>query len=344
MSSVLSPREQEMICYVWQSCKTPPDVDLEKLASLSGHKSRASANSAYHKLRVKMSAFASAKDEADDEDVDADGDADVEGTPAPVGKKARGKKAVAVKAEEPVTDEDDEPKAVTVKPKAKAKPKAKVTRASAVQASTPKSAPKGRTTRASLRARQSLPADESSADEDEIKKPDVGLKGGRGKYPKIEDVENDITAAVAVDDVAAGAEEPAADTNAVKRAAEPASDLDELAEPDRVKRVKHEDNADHDDDDLDAAVHAIVDAAFGETPAEPSTTVVTVVSTNPVIESFVVNDPDAVDIADDINMRTDAGAEAEDASDIRSDVASAADSGDIRSDVASAADSGDRDI
>lgn len=26
MSSVLSPREQEMICYVWQSCKTPPDV------------------------------------------------------------------------------------------------------------------------------------------------------------------------------------------------------------------------------------------------------------------------------------------------------------------------------
>ena len=43
-------------------------------------------------------------------------------------------------------------------------------------------------------------------------------------------------------------------------------------------------------------------------------------------------------------MRTDAGAETEDASDIRSDVASAADSGDIRSDVASAADSGDRDI
>ena len=173
---------------------------------MSGHKSRASANSAYHKLRVKMSAFASAKDEADDEDVDADGDADVEDTPAPASKKARGKKAVAIKAEEPMTDEDDEPKAATIKSKAKAKPKAKTTRASAVQASTPKPAPKGRTTRASLRARQSMPTGDSSDEEDQVKKSNITLVGGRGKYPKIEDVEDDITAADTADDVAAGAE------------------------------------------------------------------------------------------------------------------------------------------
>lgn len=46
----------------------------------------------------------------------------------------------------------------------------------------------------------------SSADEEEIKKPDVALKGGRGKYPKIEDVQMEPTTAGAANESAAGAE------------------------------------------------------------------------------------------------------------------------------------------
>jgi hypothetical protein len=146
------------------------------LASKTGHKTRASANTAFHKLKNKMSSYGNAGD------ADADADADAEDTPAPVTKKTRGKKA-AVKAEEPETDEDDEAEPITTK--SKAKPKAKATKVAAVKPAKP--AAKGRTTRASLKARKSITKDESSGDSDEAKE-GLALKTGRAKYPKIEDL------------------------------------------------------------------------------------------------------------------------------------------------------------
>lgn len=339
---------------------------MEKLASLSGHKTKASTNTAFHRLKNKLTAFGVTNEDAEEADVDADGDADAEDTPAPVVKKGRGKKAAVVKAEEPATDEDDEPKAATAKPKAKGK--ARASRASTSMAVSPKSAPKGRTTRASLRARKSMPTGDTSADEDEVKKSKpIALKVGRAKHPKIEDVQIEpATAGGAADESAAGAEvcrsplcsyrpmlinmqEATADANALKRAAtEPASDIDELAQPERVKRVKH----DNHNDDLETSVSALVDnvvdtvvdatvnavlKAAVETVATYVSTNPTIVSTNPTIESFVVNDPDAVDVADEIVMHPGyqpapdledrPGADIEDGLDIRSDVASAADSG-----------------
>jgi hypothetical protein len=97
-------------------------------------------------------------------------------------------------------------------------------------------------------------------------------------------------------------------SNVLKRAAtEDPSDLDELAD---TKRVKVDASAD-------------IDVAVVETTT-------TLVSVEPRIESFVVNDTDtsAVDVSADISMTAE-------------DVSGASD---VRSDVASAADSGDRDI
>jgi hypothetical protein len=173
---------------------------------MGGYKTRASANTAYHKLKTKMMAFGNANANAnnDAEDGDADADADAEDTPAPVVKKGRGKKAAPVKAEEPETDGDDEPDTITVK--SKAKPKAKATKVAAVKAAPVKPAAKGRTTRASLRARKSLAKDESSADEDEAKKPNLELKTGPAKYPKLKNIHVKPTITDVPDDSAAGAE------------------------------------------------------------------------------------------------------------------------------------------
>ena len=166
---------------------------------MGGYKTKASANTAYHKLKAKMMAFGNANT---NDDADADADADAEDTPAPIVKKARGKKAAPVKAEEPETDEADEPETITVK--SKAKPKGKATKVAAVKAAPAKPAAKGRTTRASLRARKSLAKDESSADEDEVKKPKLELKTGPAKYFKNIHVKPTITDVP--DDSAAGAE------------------------------------------------------------------------------------------------------------------------------------------
>jgi hypothetical protein len=167
----------------------------------SGHKTRASANTAYHKLKNKMSAFDKGNDDAEDDDADADSEGDAEGTPAPVVKKSRGKEAAVVKAEEPETDEDDEPETVPVK--SKAKPKAKATKVAASKAAKP--AAKGRNTRASLKARQSITKDESSGDSDDGKK-GLTLKTGPARYPKIEDITIMSTTSEAVDDSAAAPE------------------------------------------------------------------------------------------------------------------------------------------
>jgi hypothetical protein len=176
---------------------------LDKLASKSGHKTRASANTAYHKLKNKMAAFGKGNEDAEDDDAnaDTDADADVDETPAPVAKKTRGKKAAAVKAEEPETDEDDEPETIPVK--SKAKPKAKTTKVVATKAAKP--AAKGRNTRASLKARQSITKHESSDDSDDGKK-GLTLKTGPARYPKIEDIMIVSTTSDAVDDSAVAPE------------------------------------------------------------------------------------------------------------------------------------------
>jgi hypothetical protein len=174
---------------------------LDKLASKSGHKTRASANTAYHKLKNKMMAFGKGNEDAEDDDADADADADLEDTPAPIVKKIRSKKAAVVKAEEPETDEDDEPETIPVK--SKAKPKAKATRVAALKAVKP--AAKGRNTRASLKARQSITKDESSDNSDDGKK-GLALKTGPSRYPKIEDIMIVFTTSDAVDDSAVAPE------------------------------------------------------------------------------------------------------------------------------------------
>lgn len=99
---------------------------------------------------------------------------------------------------------------------------------------------------------------------------------------------------------------------------------------------------------VDAAVEHVLEASV-----RPKT-VVTVVSTNPVIESFVIDEPETTGgIAQRIYMRVDSGSEHEnmgaesdsEAKKMRAEIDSEAEDGfDIRSDVASAADSGDRDI
>jgi hypothetical protein len=177
---------------------------LDKLASKSGHKTRASANTAYHKLKNKMAAFGKGNEDVEDDNADADGDADadadVEETPTPIVKKTRGKKAAAVKAE-PDTDEDDEPETIPVK--SKAKPKAKATKVAASKAA--KLAAKGRNTRASLKARQSITKHESSDDSDDGKK-GLALKTGPARYPKIEDIMIVSTTSDAVNDSAVAPE------------------------------------------------------------------------------------------------------------------------------------------
>ncbi|KAH0363136.1 hypothetical protein KCU65_g7620, partial [Aureobasidium melanogenum] len=303
----LSDREQELLVLVFQCLKNPPEVDLDKFAARSGYKTRASANTAYHKLKGKIG---KADDDADNADGGAseDAEADAQDTPVAPSKKARGKKAVAVKTEEPETDEDDESEAIAVKAKAKPKRKAAVTQPSNVR----------RSARNSLKASKPSIKDESSADsEEEVVKRPITLKRGKITYPTEEEMR------VVVAEVSAGAPQDApTDTNTLKRAAaEPASD-DELAN-DTNKRVKVETDA------------------FTVEPVEPTpavvetTTITSVVSVDPVVETYVVNDPDAVDpsadiimAVDDASSDVDAEGDTDVASDVPSNVASAATSGD----------------
>ncbi|KAH0277679.1 hypothetical protein KCU91_g3019, partial [Aureobasidium melanogenum] len=297
----LTERENQLLIAIFQCLKTPPEVDLDKLAAISGYKTRASANTAFHKLKGKIGKAESDAD-ADDADAAEDAEADAEDTPvAPTAtKKARGKKAVAIKTEEPETDEDDESE--TIAP-----------------------ASVRRSTRNSLKASKPTIKDESSADSEEevVKKRPITLKRGKIVYPTEEEMRNIPSPIAAAEAPAATPEDTAATTNALKRAAtEPGSDFDELSAD--TKRVK-----------VGTDVPTVEPAsAVVETVA---TTVTSVVSTDPIVETYVVNDPDTVDPSADITMAVD-GASSDVDAEGDTDVAS-----DVASNVASVATSGDHD-
>ncbi|KAH0139944.1 hypothetical protein KCU67_g15011, partial [Aureobasidium melanogenum] len=46
----LTDRENQLLVAIFQCLKSPPEVDLDKFAAISGYKTRASANTAFHKL------------------------------------------------------------------------------------------------------------------------------------------------------------------------------------------------------------------------------------------------------------------------------------------------------
>jgi hypothetical protein len=199
-----------------------------------------------------------------------------------------------------------------------------------------------------LKASKPSIKDESSADSEEevVKKRPITLKRGKIVYPTEEEMRN-------IPSTVAGAEAPAttpevcdlmlayvlliltivqdaaASTNALKRAAtESGSDSDELATD--TKRVKV------DTETVEHNVGPTVEPTDGvvETVA---TTVTSVVSTDPVVETYIVNDPETIDPSADITMAVD-GASSDVDAEGDTDVAS-----DVASNVASAATSGDHD-
>lgn len=158
---------------------------------MSGYKTRASANTAYHKLKAKIG---KAEDGTSDADAVDDADADAEDTPVASSstKKARGKKAVAVKIEEPETDEDDD-ESETIAVKAKPKPKPKSIRAAvSKKAGTAQPTSVRRSTRNSLKAKPVIKDTSSGESEDEedeevpTKRP-ITLKRGKLVYPSPEE-------------------------------------------------------------------------------------------------------------------------------------------------------------
>ncbi|KAL2026047.1 hypothetical protein VTO58DRAFT_103231 [Aureobasidium pullulans] len=76
-------------------------VDMDKLFGMAGYKTKASTNTAYHKLKAKIKSVSAAA-EADEAEAE---DSAVPSSPV---KKSRGKKAVPVKAESDSEDDDDE--------------------------------------------------------------------------------------------------------------------------------------------------------------------------------------------------------------------------------------------
>ncbi|THY49737.1 hypothetical protein D6C99_05030 [Aureobasidium pullulans] len=90
-------------------------VDMDKLFGMAGHKTKASTNTAYHKLKAKIKSVSSTAetDEAEAEDFAA---------PSSPVKKSRGKKAVLVKAESDSEDDDEADEIAPTKPTASGRP------------------------------------------------------------------------------------------------------------------------------------------------------------------------------------------------------------------------------
>ncbi|TIA37523.1 hypothetical protein D6C78_04653 [Aureobasidium pullulans] len=90
-------------------------VDMDKLFGMAGYKTKASTNTAYHKLKAKIKSVSSTAeaDEADAEDFAA---------PSSPVKKSRGKKAVLVKAESDSEDDDEADEIAPTKPTASGRP------------------------------------------------------------------------------------------------------------------------------------------------------------------------------------------------------------------------------
>jgi len=86
-------------------------VDTDKLFGMAGYKTKASTNTAYHKLKAKIKSVSAAA-EADEAEAE---DSAVPSSPV---KKSRGKKAVPVKAESDSEDDDEADEIAPTKPTA----------------------------------------------------------------------------------------------------------------------------------------------------------------------------------------------------------------------------------
>lgn len=118
---------------------------------MGGYKTKASANTAYHKLRNKIQ-------EAGKKTVNGDateGDADAEDVPAQPSTKTRGKKTAAIKPETEGSDDDEAPKTI-------AKPK---------KAVAPKKAPAPRKGRAVKVVKKKVQSEEEDDDDEEESRP-----------------------------------------------------------------------------------------------------------------------------------------------------------------------------
>ncbi|THV74977.1 hypothetical protein D6C81_05413 [Aureobasidium pullulans] len=222
MSTTLNERELVFLGQVWQCMESVPDVDMDKLFSMAGYKTKASTNTAYHKLKAKIKSV-SATAEADEADAE---DSAVPSSPI---KKSRGKKAVLVKAESNSEDDDEADEIAPTKPTASSRPSRIIAKKhAAVKAKTA-------ATRASARTNKLDVQMSEDSDEDVIKPIGKGRAVKRDSTPEADlaSVSAMIMAATSVDD-----EDVAGPAHGVKRAAtQVPSDLDDF----EVKRVKGED-------------------------------------------------------------------------------------------------------
>ncbi|TIA44531.1 hypothetical protein D6C79_06265 [Aureobasidium pullulans] len=229
MSTTLNERELVFLGQVWQCMKSVPDVDMDKLFSMAGYKTKASTNTAYHKLKAKIKSV-SATAEADEADAE---DSAVPSSPV---KKSRGKKAVLVKAESDSEDDDEADEIAPTKPTASGRPSRIIAKKhAAVKAKTAARPSIGRATRASARTNKLDVQMSEDSDEDVIKPIGKGRAVKRDSTPEADlaSVSAMIMAATGVDD-----EDVAGPAHGVKRAAtQVPSDLDDF----EVKRVKGED-------------------------------------------------------------------------------------------------------
>ncbi|THW39008.1 hypothetical protein D6D22_06512 [Aureobasidium pullulans] len=196
MSTTLNERELVFLGQVWQCMKSVPDIDMDKLFSMAGYKTKASTNTAYHKLKAKIKSV-SATAEADEADAE---DSAVPSSPV---KKNRGKKAVLVKAESDSEDDDEADEIAPTKPTASGRPSKVIAKKhAAVKAKTAARPSIGRATRASARTNKLDVQMSEDSDEDVIKPIGKGRAVKRDSTPEADlaSVSAMIMAATSVDD------------------------------------------------------------------------------------------------------------------------------------------------
>ncbi|THY30178.1 hypothetical protein D6D00_03118 [Aureobasidium pullulans] len=206
--------------------------------NMAGYKTKASTNTAYHKLKAKIKSV-SATAEADEADAE---DSAVPSSPV---KKNRGKKAVLVKAESDSEDDDEADEIAPTKPTASGRP-SRVTakKHAAVKAKTAARPSIGRATRASARTNKLDVQMSEDSDEDVIKPIGKGRAVKRDSTPEADlaSVSAMIMAATSVDD-------------------EVPSDLDDF----EVKRIKGEDEVLEGVETRSVSEAASNAASFGDT-------------------------------------------------------------------------------
>ncbi|THY31157.1 hypothetical protein D6D01_03011 [Aureobasidium pullulans] len=227
-------------------------VDMDKLFPLAGYKTKASTNTAYHKLKAKIKSVSAAA-----EAVEADAeDSAVPSSPV----KSRGKKAVLVKAESDSEDDDEADEIAPTKPTASGRPsRVTANKHAAVKAKTTARPSIGRATRASARTNKIDVQMSEDSDEDVIKPIGKGRAVKRDPTPEADlaSVSAMIMAATGVDD-----EDVAGPVHGVKCAAtQVPSDLDDF----EVKRVKGEDEVVESVETRSVSDAASNAASFGDT-------------------------------------------------------------------------------